>query len=425
MREGFFKILNRNPLLFIFGSILISRIIFACIHPADNFTLFGDSYRYDILSDRILSGDYNLDFTAFIIAPGYPYIVAFFKLAFDSYWMTALTGFQFFLISLSGIYLFKITTLLFNRLSTSWVSVLLYIFYPFTLYYNFTFTQETCFQGFFIIFLYYFLLSIKNQSKRLIVLAACLYSICFLIKSHILLFSPFIALYYILRNDQRLAGIKQACLFASICLIATIPNGINNYKTHGVYTISSYGTSIFFHNGNSQQYYDYLFTQTKEESKGYLGFIFNKDYEYDHYGKINRLGHKEKNKIHQQLAFNWLIENPKKAFQLKAYSIWAFFRPGLSKKFYSFPIWILGIISSGPIFLLAFFSIYRNIKADRKNHLWMIFLICSVFIFYVLFMAQNRFRTITLDPFYLVYASESLIYLYLNYLSTKHNDTIS
>ena len=66
----------------IFFSFLLTRIGFKWLSGADNFQLFYDSSRYDMLSNRIVNGNYNLDVTAFITAPFYPYFLATTKYLF-------------------------------------------------------------------------------------------------------------------------------------------------------------------------------------------------------------------------------------------------------------------------------------------------------------------------------------------------------
>ncbi len=394
----------------IFSLCLISRIIFRLCHPADNFELFADSYRYDILSDRILNGNHDLDFIAFIIAPLYPYTTAVVKYIFSAHWMFGLQSFQFILVSISAIYVFLLADRLFKTSFISWLSTFIYILYPFTLYYNFTFTQETTFQCYFIITVYYLISYFQKTDRFSLALSAVFFSLSYLTKSHILLFAPFIALLILIHSQGVMKRWTNVILFTGLCLLFSLPGGLNNLDKHEVYTFSSFGTSTFFHNGNSSYYYEYLFNPPEENRHDYLYYIFGEDFEFPGYGQINKLPHKEKSSLHRELALNWIKSNPSDFLKLKAFNFYAFFRPGLNKLHYSFPMWLLGLICSLPIYILAYYGIFISFRENKKAHLWILFLMTTVLLFFIIFMAQNRFRTITLDAFYIIYASYSVHY---------------
>ena len=78
--------MHKFTFFILFFATFISRIVFKLISGYDNFQLFGDSVRCDILSDRIINGDHNLDFIAFIISPLYPYTLAVFKWLCSENW---------------------------------------------------------------------------------------------------------------------------------------------------------------------------------------------------------------------------------------------------------------------------------------------------------------------------------------------------
>ena len=79
--------------------------------------------------------------------------------------------------------------------------------------------------------------------------------------------------------------------------------------------------------------------------------------------------------------------------------------PGLHKSWYSFNIWIFSLIITVPIYVLAYLGIVYNFIKNPREHFWIIFLMLSIFIFSIGFYFQGRFRTITLEPFYILYAS--------------------
>ena len=96
----------------LFFLCLLVRILFKVLSGYDNYELFVDAHRYDILSTQILQGNYNLDIVAYLSAPLYSYTLAVTKLLSSHYWQAIAVGYQFILISLSTVYIYKITVYL-------------------------------------------------------------------------------------------------------------------------------------------------------------------------------------------------------------------------------------------------------------------------------------------------------------------------
>lgn len=397
--------MHKFTFISLFFATFISRILFKWISGYDNFELFGDSVRYDILSERILNGNHNLDFTAFVISPLYPYSLALFKWLCGDGWLSGVTIFQFLLISFSTVFLAKIALILFDK-KVAILSGIIYILYPFTLYYNFTFTQETTFQAYFIIAIYFLLKYLKQSSLNGLIISAIFFSLSFLTKSHVLLYAPFIAMLIIFFNDIRKrfsTKFKDLVLYGFICLFLTIPGGLINLKYHNIYSLSGIGFKTFFHNGNSQQNYDFIFYNVGIDSDKDMAYIFDTIYIDKTYGAINKLPHNVKQDLHFKLAKNWIKEHPMQFFKLKLYSFIRFFTPGVSLSKYNTFIGFSSLIISIPIFILTYYSIYLNLKTNFRKHAWILFLQISMLIFYIIFMPQTRFRVITLEPYYLIY----------------------
>lgn len=187
---------ERQLYLLLFLLFFVVRILFKWTSGYNNFELFLDSERYDEYSNNILQGHFNMDHTAFILAPLYPYFLAAIKFLFGANWQFFGVLFQFLLVSLSGVYLYKIAFLLFQKKRIALLAALFYCFFPMTLWYNFTFTQETLFQSLFIFAIYHLLRTLYGNPKSL-ALSAIFYSLVFLTKSHLLLFSPFVVLLFL------------------------------------------------------------------------------------------------------------------------------------------------------------------------------------------------------------------------------------
>lgn len=414
------RFIQKHPSLFIFLLFMLTRFLFKWISGYDNFELFGDSYRYDILSDRILSGDYDLDYTAYIIAPLLPYYLALMKILFGIHWQFWGMFFQFVVIAASGICLYKLALLLFRSEVVAWLAALFYCFFPITLWYNFTFTQETLFQGFFIISIYYLVKTLDDNQIKYLIISAVFFSLAFLTKSHGLLFAPFIVVLFFLNQQLSfLNKIKYSFFYGAICLLFTVPNGLYNLKKHGVYTFSSYGSATFFYYGHCEYtYITHFYPTYKDITEGAdASFIFDKDFNHPGYGKINALPHKEKAKWYTKMAFDWMRQNPYKCLQIEAFSFYRFFMPGVSMHHYLFYKWLLSFIFSLPIYLLAYFGIWTAVRQSPRQHLWILFLMLMMLGFNLVFSPQSRFRTVTLEPFYTMYAAFAFMFLYNKYSS--------
>ena len=177
----------------IFFIFLVVRIAFVFVLKTyfPHLEIFPDSERYDILSSQILKGNFNLDGGTFLVAPVFPYFLAFIKLIFGNYWNWAVPIFQIGLSCLSGVYLYKLAKLLFESEEVAFLGVLGYCFYPFTMWYVHSISQETIYQTFLIFSIYHFVFGLKYQKQMHLIYAAILFSICFLTKSIILFYSPF------------------------------------------------------------------------------------------------------------------------------------------------------------------------------------------------------------------------------------------
>ncbi len=391
----------------IFGIFFLSRCAFKWISGYDNFELFEDSYRYDILSNRILSGDFNLDVVAFIVAPFYPFLLAGVKLVFGDFWQVAAVGIQFAAVSLSGVWLYRLALLLFQKKSVALIATVFYALFPNTLWLNYTLSQETIFQALFIGAIYYLVAALRN--KGALIWSAALFSLAFLTKSHVLLYAPFIALLFLFQQDLPLVKrFFKASMYALICLAFTLPYGLYHLRTNGLYVLSSTGFGSSFHMHHSDEgYRETLFpvdSITGQRKHGIL-FGFYIDYDFGKYGKVNQLPQKEMQALHFKMAWEWIKEHPRKFMELKWFAIKRFFTPGFSLGHYPFKTWLASLLLSLPFYVLAYFGLWKAFRTNIRDHGWMAFLVFTMFFFFVFFWPMSRFRTITLEPFYLIYAA--------------------
>lgn len=391
----------------IFLTFLAVRILYVLLSGHDSFELQPDTYRYDRQSNAILGGDYNLLEPLFITAPFYPYFEAFFKLVFSSHWILALQTAQILLTSLSGVFLYKIAKIIWHRRDVSLVAAGFYCFYPFTFWWVHTFAQDMPFQYQLIFSVYFLLKSVYKNHFPSLIICAVLFSITFLTKSHILLFAPFIALFIFLARNQTVGRkFLYVAAFTAICLTFTLPYGLYNLKANGVYVISSTGQGGFFLTGHNDDIYKAVVSPPPQKSPEAQRLA---NLEYDVFRELESrkqgMTHAEVQKMYFDAGVKWCLENPRKVVVLSFYDLYYFLMPGLNPNWYSSTQWLLSLLISAPLYLPAYFAIGWSCVKDFRKHFWIFGLFLSMVVFSVGFYVQNRFRTITIEPFYLLYAA--------------------
>jgi len=388
----------------VFILCLLSRLVFKFISGYDNYELFGDALRYDMLSNRILSGDYNLDMVAFITAPLYPWTMAILKFICPSSWPFLLSSMQLILISLSAAYIYRISYLLFGIKKAAIISALVYIFYPLGMWYNFTFTQESFFQAFFIFFAFYFYRCLMEYSLKDVLLSALFLSLCFLTKYHIVLLLPFIFLILLWYLD-----LKKALIIPFIVIFSALPQAILNYSIHGDFSITGFAAGSMLLAGHSDETYPCLTNEIYQypeiiEFGCNLDIVFHAPYEDKNHGFINRGSPSERNRKRITAACDWIRTHPGKFMTLKYNGLKRLFIPGLDNRIYGGVEWwisfLYGLIFYIPAALASFIFILNK---ERHIHL-VLASFMTIAIIFLVFYPQNRFRLIGFEALLIVYA---------------------
>lgn len=395
--------------LFIFGYFLVIRLLFVFLGGYDNYELNPDSGMYFGLSERVLQGNFNFDVGRFIVAPFYPCFIALHKWLFADFWVVALSASQISISCLSGIYLYRLGRLLFPHIAIVPVlATLLFGIFPMTLWWVHSFATEMWFQSILIICVYYLVSAVLKASFRSLFISALLFSIAFLTKSHILLFAPFIVLFiFVQKSLNTLQKIKFSLTYGLISLFCTLPFGLYNLQKNDTYVLSSNGAGVQFYYGNTNFAYRTIVDvpeigslEHKKLVKLEAGYFNGAKYD-----SILALSQSQKQALFFKEAFQWIEKHPSQFAQLKAYNLFFFMMPGVSWRHHSFLKWLVSIVFSLPVYLLAYWGMVQAFKQHPRLHAWIIFLFLSMVIFSVGMYVQNRFRTITLEPFYILYAA--------------------
>ncbi len=403
---------ERRLTRWIFIVCLAVRALFLVATARLDLDLDRDNKRYEQQSESILHGNYDLETQFFITAPFYPFTQAFFKFAFGAWWTWAIGAVQLLLCAWSGVVLHRLAGLLFDR-RVALLTAALYAVFPLTLLWVGTRAQDMPFQIALIFALHALVKAAQRDRFGLTAVAAVLFSITFLTKSHILLFSPFIPLYLWLnlRAAPR-RKVAHAALFAGICGAATLPFGLYNLKHHGLYVISSTGHGGHFLTGHNEDVYRFIVDPPPLGSPEHRR-IFNMQYRVmdEIADTLAMLPHKGRQDLYLAKGLEWCEANPGKLAALSAYDLYYFLLPGVNPHHYGRSTWLAMFLLSLPLYAFAYAGLWMALREAFRKHSWMLGLFLSMLAFSVVFYVQNRFRTITLEPCYLMYAAFALVRL--------------
>ena len=110
---------------------ILALLIRFFLSPVDHV----DEQRYLILSDQILTGNFDLDAGSFLCAPFFPYFLAGLKYVSTNHWYELLFILQVFVSSLCVFSFYKIGLYLFENKNIALISALIYAVYPDTFVY--------------------------------------------------------------------------------------------------------------------------------------------------------------------------------------------------------------------------------------------------------------------------------------------------
>ena len=403
--------LDHKMLLYLLFFAFLVRYGWAYLSGVDNFSL-NDWGRYDAQSDEILRSNFNLETALFITAPLFSYTVAIFKLIFGDSYVKFLEFFQIALSSISVVYLTLTANELFRSLRVSFLVGVAFSLYPITLYWVHVFGQETFFQALLIIGLFYLTRYFRDRNTKTIVLASVILTFALLTKSHIQLALPFFALALILTSKKPLDAMKPIAIMIGTVLVLTAPYGLYNKIVNGTYVISSSGGGGHFLTGHNDDVYTYIVAPPPRGSQEHQR-LANMDFQVfrDLTPKLEGLSHSEKQSLYFKSGVEWATSNVEKSIILAAVNLRNFLQPGFHKGNQDPKLWLISFILALPIFVLAYIEIIRSVKNNWKGHTLIIALFLAIVAFSVLFYSQNRFRVITIEPWYLMYACSGFVFI--------------
>ena len=407
----------------IFMLALIIRLLFS----PNNYV---DDRRYILLSNQILKGNFDLDVGILLSAPFFPYLLAELKYLMPVYWYELLFFLQILISSLCIFCIYEIGLILFNNKRIALLSAIIYTVYPDTFMYVRAIGQEVFFQSFLIFCIYFFIKFTHTNKYRDIIFSSVFFSFCFLTKSFILLWSPFIVLLIFTNKKLSLQNkITSSVIYTLICIIFTMPIGFYNLYKHNQYTLSSNGFSVMFWVGNSESAYTVGIIKKRYEQE--VPDEFSKDTAFQMYNtayltNIDKYLNERKtwgspSEVQEKFwraSVQWIESNPKKFLQLRAYYLFRFIFPGHRPPNASFISLAIIFLYSALLYFSAFSGLYTALKQDFQKHSWILTLWLTMLLFSTIFCTEIRFRTITIDSFLCLYAA-FFIHTYFSTISKK------
>ena len=84
--------------------------------------------------------------------------------------------------------------------------------------------------------------------------------------------------------------------------------------------------------------------------------------------------------------------------------------PGFNILHHPFNMWLLTFMISLPIFIFAYVEIIRNLFTNYKSHLTIVSIFSGMLSVAIIFYTYNRYRTVTIEPYYVMYACSFMVY---------------
>ncbi len=409
--------------LFLFLGSLFIRLLVAYQGNFDYH--IGDSPKYIAVAESILNGNpsFILNNGLFVAAPIYPLFIAGCRLVFGENYILAIQIIQILCSSITDIFIFLLCMFLFGSQRIGIFAAVLFGLLPMGIFFTFKVAQETFFTTALVISIYYLVRVLNDPTKKHLFLSAVFFSIAFLIKSLIGLFSPFIILSILVsRIPEWRKKILFSVIYTVICFVFTLPYGLYNLQKLGIYTFSSTGPGCVVYFGNTEMQYRFVVETPPKNSPEYLKLL-SMDFSFANGSSYDALMLKpinERERFFYIEAYKWARANPYKFLILKIESAKLFLTPSVSKKHYPFKTWLFSLVTIGPVYLLAYIGIFVALRRDFRQHSWAFWLFISLFVFSVVCGSVSRYRTAMLEPFYIIYAAYAFQLLCDRWFAYKH-----
>ena len=370
-----------------------------------DYTDGADYSRYERISNLLLQGDVDPTTEIFILAPLFPLFSSICKfITPGGYWPITLQLLQISLSSLSVVYLSRTAYIIFKTTSVAIITGILYSFlFPFY-YWSHLASQESIFQSLFIFAIYHITKYASTLNTRSLVLFATFYTLSILTKSHVAVLLPGFLFIIFIKQPTLSRKIIHSIVVLSLIFIINLPYGLFTLFKYNSFVLSSNGSGAYFYFGHNEGFYEYIAETPPLNSPRFLE-LQSMDFPSMSIDNIESFEYGERQKILFNRGLEWSAQNPAKLAHLFIYNLVNHLRPGYAFRFrpLDYKIILVNFIMFS-IYLPAYIEIYRSIP-KWKFHLPMLIIVFAMLLFSLIFYSQNRFRNITVDPIYLIYAS--------------------
>ncbi|MBI5625212.1 MAG: glycosyltransferase family 39 protein [Elusimicrobia bacterium] len=395
----------------ILGALLI-RGVYVSVFSSDPYAVLPDSGQYEAIARQFANGDYSgVLLGRFIVAPLYPFILSILMRCTESHWLSIVIWAQVLVSSAACAAFYRLALIWFNDSKAALLGATLYAANPFMFYYTGSLSTESLFASLLICFLFCLELALSERNSRWLVLSGILYGLDYLLKSPILLLSPFLVGYMVERLKAAGVGLRRSLwsvgVFALVSFSLSLPYGLYHYLRGDGYILSSNGGMILFMWGNSNFGYLYASPQDAETKKDMAHLNWCKfDPEackYDH------LPQREKQGKFVRYALQWIRNNPYKFVHLKLFHFWSLLRPGPNPEFFSWQVILASRLVWTPLYLLSVVGFLSAAHRTYRKVFAYLFLIMAIQ-FLVLY-SGSRFKNVILEPFIVMYAAAGLLWI--------------
>ncbi len=298
---------DENKILsFIFFSALLLRLV--CLIPFYGGDLnIVDEQHYSAIAVTLVDhGIYgmNEEQPTAIRPPLYPFLISFVYKATNMFAPDHIRAIQMIISLVSGIFLYRIFKKLFDHKS-AYFGLILFLFYPSLLFFNYLVLTETIFIFLLILFFYFVMLSLEHGKAVFVIAAGFCIGLTSLTRSITYPMAiPLAALICFLSlKKYRLKAFLNMALFLLIFFITLIPWSVRNYRLLDAFIPVDTMGGLNLYMGNYEHtplHNSWASVEVKGEKAWYRG----------HESELKGMNEAQKQKWAIQKAKEYVMENP-------------------------------------------------------------------------------------------------------------------
>jgi 4-amino-4-deoxy-L-arabinose transferase-like glycosyltransferase len=402
-----------------FLALILSRAWWIFVGGPNRFEA-PDSIEYLELAGRIGAGNFDMGLFRFIRPPGLPAMIAATKLAWPAYWETALLCLNLLFTVGTGALLYFFCFEFFGRKRAARWALLFYVIHIPLLVYAAGIASEPASVFFSMAALLFFQKMIQDRAWKWVLLFAVSLYVAVLFRTMILAGVPVLLVtvaWIAVRKGRQY--LFRGLVATGIFLLLATPFGLYNQKKHGSFVISSNGGSFIFLNANSEVGYKdaVLYEKLSAEEQYYVKNFseYGDRFFGPQYNQILLLPQTEKQRRFQELAWQWIRENPGKFAEAKVSNLVRLLIPGRSFRHVPFNEWLISFLIGLPLYIFCYAGIALELSALRSNsaqRVWLLGFFAAMSAALVLYLYTYRYKVYGLEFIYIIFAAHAADWLH-------------